>query len=145
MYYFAFGSNMSEQQMKERCGEKNYNFITIGLLKDYKFVYDGYSKKRNGAVANVVKDDNSYVLGVIYKIDQKALYILDKHEGYNNKVYDRDVLIISGNDNKVYEAYTYYRTDKKTGLPSEEYRETVKLGAKEHGIPEEYIDKYILS
>ncbi len=72
MYYFAFGSNMSEQQMKERCGEKNYNFITTGLLKDYKFVYDGYSKNRDGAVANVVKDNNNYVWGVIYKINQKA-------------------------------------------------------------------------
>ena len=145
MYYFAFGSNMSEQQMKERCGENNYNFITIGLLKNYKFVYDGHSVKRNGAVANVVKDNNNYVWGVIYKINQKALNILDKHEGYKNKVYDRDVLIIRGNDNKIFKAYTYYRTGKEVGTPSEEYKETVKLGAEEHEIPEDYIKKYIIA
>jgi len=144
MYYFAYGSNMSEQQMKERCGKENYELTAIGVLKGYRFVYDGNSSTRKGAVGNIVKDENSQVWGVIYKINKDALTELDKYEGYKVGSYDRKILKIMGNDKNTYDAYTYYRTGKKIGAPSNEYRQTVKMGAEEHGLPEDYIKKFIL-
>lgn len=51
-YYFAYGSNMDINQMKDRCPDAE--FMNVAYLKGYRFVYDGYSKKRRGAVANIV-------------------------------------------------------------------------------------------
>lgn len=48
MYYFGYGSNINHEQMKIRC--PNAKFIKKVFLKNYKFVYDGYSKSHKGAV-----------------------------------------------------------------------------------------------
>ena len=54
MLYFAYGSNMSYSQMKDRC--PGNHFLQAASLEDYKFVYDRKSSLRgNMAVANIIK------------------------------------------------------------------------------------------
>ncbi len=48
--------------MKHRC--PNAVFIEIAKLNNYLFRYDGYSKKRKGAVANIVPSMTALVNNV---------------------------------------------------------------------------------
>ncbi len=66
--YFAYGPNMDLKQMEGRC--KDSKFIKVVFLKGYRFVYDGYSKMRNAAVGNIVKDDHSIVYGALFEIQR---------------------------------------------------------------------------
>ncbi len=141
MYYFAYGSNMNQEQMKKRC--PNSRFIKRAYLEGYRFVYDGYSSTRKGAVANIIEKEGSLVWGALYEITQDELSELDKWEGYP-KAYDRYKILVKDDQGKEYKAWVYLRDPKEPGQPSEEYRKRVYEGAKQCNLPDEYIKKYIL-
>ena len=136
--YFAYGSNMCSEQMKERCPESK--FISTGYLEGYKFVYDGYSDKRRGAVANVIQDGKSTVEGVIFEVTASDLKRLDKSEGCPAK-YKRDSFNVKDAQGNIFSAYVYHRTGEKLGAPSEEYRGIILKSAEEHKLSRRYIEE----
>jgi len=123
MLYFAYGSNLNHKQMKKRC--PNSRFLKRAYLKGYRFVYDGYSSYRKGAVANIVPDSNSAVWGALWEIDEMDLKRLDEYEGYPYE-YKRKMIKVRDDDEKEYEAWVYYREGKKKGNPSKQYRRISK-------------------
>ena len=140
MYYFAYGSNMSHEQMQQRC--PNSLFITASNLKGYEFVYDGYSENWKGAVANIIKSPGSVVLGGIYEITQDDLQKLDKYERYPC-TYKKSEMKVEDDAGRIYDAIVYYRTGKKQANPSAEYRQRVIDGANDCGINQDYIKKVL--
>lgn len=143
MYYFAYGSNMNLKQMEERCG-KNAKFLKRAFLKGFKFVYDGYSVTRKGAVANIIETGNEsdIVWGGLFEIDKECNDKLDRFEGYP-KAYNRKVVPVHDDEGNTYCAIVYYRTGEKEAKPSESYKEVVIKGAIDCGIPEDYIVKFL--
>ncbi len=139
-YYFAYGSNMNLRQMQDRC--PNASFLAKAKLKGYKVVYDGYSHYRDGAVANIVESLNDFVYGAVFFIDEKDERTLDSYEGYP-KSYQKKEFDVEGEDGIIYHVFVYLREPQKIGEPSEDYRKIVRQGAKDIGLPEEYINKYL--
>jgi gamma-glutamylcyclotransferase (GGCT)/AIG2-like uncharacterized protein YtfP len=139
-YYFAYGSNMLLSQMKERCPDSK--FVGRAYILGYKFVYDGYSKSRNCAVANIVEVDNSIVLGGLYKISEKDLKSLDRFEGYPSS-YNRKIIKVILDNKREVDGYTYFRVGEPLGLPTDEYRDLIKKGAYDCNLPEDYISGFI--
>ena len=85
-YYFAYGSNMSLQQMAERC--------PASLLMG-KGRIEGYRWQINGrGVANIVKSANDSVEGLVYQVDAKDKRRLDRSEGVARGFYDDEHLCI---------------------------------------------------
>lgn len=96
--YFAYGSNMNPEQMKNRVG----NLIDTpkpAKLPGYKLTFNKYSVNRSKeydakmsfapgttrvGAANIVPtgNKNDVVEGVIYSLDEKQLSKLDMDEGY---------------------------------------------------------------
>lgn len=142
MYYFAYGSNMNHEQMKKRCGEKNFKFIDKAYLNGYKFVYDGYSEYRKGAVANIVKSKNGKVWGGLYEINETCLKKLDEYEDYPH-AYNRKEVEVFTEDGKKFVAWVYLREPRKPGNPSTVYRKIVLQGAKDCNLPEDYIKEFL--
>ena len=103
MYYFAYGSNLNHKQMNCRCPYSK--FVKRVYLVNYKFVYDGYSKKREGAVANVLESADSIVWGGLYEISKSDLENLDKFEGYPN-IYNRKELQVEDDQGNIYQLLT---------------------------------------
>ena len=134
--YFAYGSNMNHCQMKKRCPESS--FISKGKLEGYEFVYDGFSNKWNGAVANIIKKEGSVVEGGIFKITESDRDRLDSCEGYPRS-YQRPELMVKDARGNICKAYVYTRYGKERGTPSYTYRKTVIQGAMDCGLSECYI------
>ena len=139
--YFAYGSNMNKRQIKERCGS-GAKFLKKAYLPNYKFVYDGYSYKWNGAVANVIPLKGEVVWGVLYEITKECEDKLDGHEGLGVSYFKIDVIVYDENGNS-HKAFLYLREPREPGKPSLEYLETIIEGAREAGLPEDYIKKYL--
>jgi len=139
-YYFAYGSNMNFKQMKERCPDAR--FLKRAYLEGYRFVYDGYSKTRKGAVANIVEAEGKEVWGGLFEVSEECIKSLDSYEGYPIS-YKRKVLTVKDDKGNTYEAIVYLREPQQKGKPSEEYRKMVLEGAKDCGLPEEYIKQYL--
>ena len=135
MYYFSYGSNMNHKQMKGRC--PSANFVCRGRLSGYKFVYDGNSTYRKGAVANIIKSDKDIVEGVMFEIDDNCLQSLDGYEGYPRS-YDRQTVEIVDDNGDSYQAIVYLREPQKLRRPGEEYRKIVLEGADDCVLPRLY-------
>jgi gamma-glutamylcyclotransferase len=138
VYYFAYGLNMNHNQMKNRC--KNIRFVCKAYLENYDFVYDGIGSK---IFANIIPKNGSVVWGALWEIDNNDLKRLDIHEGYPYE-YIRKKVIVKDNNGKEYDAWVYLREPRKLGNHSEEYRKKVVEGARDCGLPEDYISKKLI-
>lgn len=118
MYYFAYGSNLDQQQMKERCPEA----IVTGkaFLKDYTLAFTIFSPKRQCGCADVVQNLGGGVWGLLYTITPKDLQELDKFEGHPIH-YKRFTVSVVDESGKSVQAETYEVVHKQT-----EYQKTSK-------------------
>jgi len=82
MFYFAYGSNLDWEQMRNRC--PSASFFCVAVLPGCRLDFTHYSEARNRNcwVADIVADVNEKVWGVVYCIDKSDIGNLDKHEGY---------------------------------------------------------------
>lgn len=139
--YFAYGSNLNHEQMKQRCPESK--FISRVVLKNYKLVYDGYGPHRHGAVANIVPHTGETVWGGLFELSQNDLNRLDKFEGYPD-VYSRKEASVENDKNDIIEkVFIYYKKPEAIGNPSQGYQYIIVKGAEECGLPKDYIDKIL--
>jgi len=145
MLYFAYGSNLDWERMKERC--PSAEFLCKASLSDYRIDFTRKSNKFNCGVADIIWDENNKAYGVIYRIDEVDLGKLDKHEGYipqgDKNAYKRIEIIVFEEDNreKPITAFTYEVVKKEFGKykPDREYKNFIVNGAKFWNLPKEYI------
>lgn len=128
--YFAYGSNMDEIQMIERC--PSANVIGVGRLPGYRFALDAKG------TATILKSPNDTVWGVIWSIASKDLVILDKYEGIRSRCYKHTFVLIEG-ENQSYDTLVYIslRGDNH-GVRREEYLEKIIQAAEKWQLPEDY-------
>ena len=141
MRYFAYGSNLNHKQMNCRCPDNK--FIKRVYLGNYKFIYDGYSSNRGGAVANILKSVDNIVWGGLYEISKSDLANLDRREGYPDS-YDRKELKVKDDHGNIYKAITYFRIGEKIGIQSDKYNKIIIDGAKDCNLPDSYVKKNIV-
>lgn len=111
LYYFAYGSNMSIQRMKERLVA--FKSRNLGFLYDYELKFNKINHHVKGAgYANIIPVKGKMVEGILYEIDQSGIEILDGFEGYPVK-YTRELLPIKSNDGMI-EAHVYIAQPEET-------------------------------
>jgi len=159
--YFAFGSNMSSERIREK--NPSAKFLKTARLTGYRFEYDGYSRKWEGSPATITRTNNheDQVYGVLWELNQEHLQTLDQQEGVARDIYRRLTLTVepcsavqhSQNADKyegAVKVVTYQMTPariakmKEEGLgdsrPSRAYKDVILKGAREHNLPQSYID-----
>ena len=137
-YYFAYGSNMSEDQMRDRTVFFHKAFPAN--LKGFKFAYDKLSK-HGGTRANIARSNaTDCVKGVLYEIDEAGLEVLRGYECGYEKI---SVWLSSGCGNV--EAETFISESRGPGIPPEWYVQRILTGARGWGIEEAYIDEHLLA
>jgi len=140
MKYFAYGSNLNHRQMAERCPDSK--FLERVYLDDYRFIYDkGCDWWRT--CGNIVESKGDIVWGGLFEISDNDLKNLDKYEQYAKGLYDRKIFELKDEDGESIKAISYFRETKVEANPCEEYQNTVLVGAKDCGLPEDYIESQI--
>ncbi len=136
MKYFAYGSNMNFEQMRRRCPEAK--FMRKVYLENFRFVYDNACDWWKTA-GNIVPSEGDVVWGALFDIHKKDLTSLDNYEQYQRRLYFRkDVLVKddAGNETK---AIVYIREGAVEAAPGEAYQDIVVEGARDCGLPKDYI------
>lgn len=137
---FAYGSNMCSQRLLKRC--PSAQFVSIASLPGYLLTFhkmstDGSGKcdiEPTGNIADVV-------WGIVFSILESERAALDDAEelGFG---YDATTLTVCGKDGPVaahaYVAAPGYRDSAR--VPYDWYKRFVVTGAKEHNLPEAYIE-----
>lgn len=138
-WYFAYGSNLLVDQKEKRTGRIR-KAIKCNL-PGYKFVFNKQGSCRQ-VYANILHDDNEKVWGVIYLCSPETIKEMDKCEGVTGGHYHHiNVEVIKDDGEKVsamaYEAGSEYIVSD--GKPNKEYLKKIIKGAKNNGLPENYI------
>lgn len=130
MYYFAYGSNLSRQQMAERCpGSKPKLTAT---LPHHKLIFAGRSKTRGGGTASIKPFRGEKVVGAVYEVSEKDLRELDRAEGPDYTRVNKMVFTDAG---ERIEVVTYVRREQSAETPpSLEYLAVIRQGYRDWEI-----------
>jgi hypothetical protein len=118
--------------MGQRCpGAKRR---TSARLPNYKLVFTGRSRSRDGGTATIQLQKGEHVLGGVYEIDDKCLRALDRYEGYPT-VYERMNVIVFSDLGDAIEAVTYYKKERAPEeAPSPQYLAAIRAGYEDWGL-----------
>jgi gamma-glutamylcyclotransferase (GGCT)/AIG2-like uncharacterized protein YtfP len=144
MLYFAYGSNMDWNQMRDLCTSSR--FAGIAVLQDHKLAFTRKSVKRGCGVADVVAQDGAHVWGVVYDIADLDVGKLDVSEGFRpgrekNSYYRRECLVFLDGEEQRPVAVSAYFGDLQPNppLPNAAYKNLILVGGRYWHLPEEYI------
>jgi hypothetical protein len=130
--YFAYGSNMATQRLQARV--PSARLVAVAQLPGFRFVLN--KRSRDGsAKANLARDPAGAVWGVLWSLDAVEWPRLDACEGGYERV-PVDVVTSSGEPG----AMTYLSTRLAADpVAYTWYRALLVAGAREHGLPAEWI------
>ena len=129
MDYFAYASNLSRAQMRQRCPDAKPKFSAV--LPNYKLVFTGWSREWHGGKATIQTFKGAKVKGAVYEISEADLRKLDRFEDYPGTYAHLNVMVFNEDDVAV-KAITYVKTrQEEETKPSPEYIITIKQGMKD--------------
>jgi cation transport regulator ChaC len=139
MHYFAYGSNMWTARLS---GRIPCRFVTIARLPRHKLVFHKHSNDASSKCdAFETGSDDDVVWGVVFDILQSEKTKLDRAEGLGKGYIEKEVDLITTSGERI-TAVTYY-ADRMAIVeslsPYTWYKEIVLRGAREHGLPPQYI------
>lgn len=136
--YFAYGSNMSASQMRDRCP----GAVPAGIasLPGYRLAFTRYSVARAGGVADIRPRDGAVTYGVLWHVTDEHLASLDQFEGVARGAYHRLEVRVESPAGPV-GAITYQVDEPRPEHvpPAPDYLATLLEGAREHHLPEAYV------
>ena len=149
--YFAYGSNLSLQQMQARCPSSR--FVGVGLLTGWKWIINkrGYANIVAFTEASGSGCSENHIYGLVYTLKPADEDSLDLYEGVS-EAYTKEKVSISvwpegeevlGNTRQEAVALVYVdRQRTEDGVPRLEYVQRMKRGmleAGEKGVPESWM------
>ena len=141
--YFAFGSNLSLDQMRKRC--PGHELAGIAVLANHRVVCNKAKSDGINYCAGIIESPGDEVLGVLYKLTPRDLERLDDEEGcYAGTIHyyrdARDFYVKNRATGEVINAFTYFvARPVAPQKPAPEYAEIIFQGCRHHGFPDEYV------
>lgn len=147
-FYFAYGSNMDQQQMRQRCPDFRREFVA--KIENSCLCFPRSSPTWKGGVASIQKHASKTVWGVVYALSTRDLCLLDCSEGFRVKrplkdkrnSYYRSKIKVTDTKGREHKVWTYFAIPVKAKSPSVNYRDQLVRGAEQHidlGMPRAYI------
>jgi gamma-glutamylcyclotransferase (GGCT)/AIG2-like uncharacterized protein YtfP len=131
-FYFAYGSNIDQAQMRDRCPTATIK--GIGKLPGHKFIINCHG------VATVTSGKESTVYGILWNITEANEERLDIYEGVKQGFYTKSQIEIETELEKVF-SLIYLASDSELGAPRDDYVEKIVAAAINHGLSDSYIEE----
>ncbi|XP_076471431.1 gamma-glutamylcyclotransferase-like [Babylonia areolata] len=136
-FYFAYGSNLLRERLILR--NPSAQFTAVAKLTDYKLIFVGNGSRWQGGAANIQEAKGSEVWGAVWHMDTKDIPSLDRQEGRYTAM-EVDVRDPKG---ETFRCRTYQLRCPghwaEPSLPSPQYKDVIVRGARQNGLPEEYV------
>ena len=141
--YFAYGSNLNQNQIKERC--QSPEVIQVARLTGFRLAFLGNSKRWDGAEETVVLSPGDEVWGVVYKLNSGDAQKLDAWQDVRldgTGPYFHYPAEVEAQDGTHFSVVFYRRDLQEDGhLPSTEFLNFIIKSAESRGLPTDYIEK----
>lgn len=124
MYYFAYDTNLSKEQMRQHCPGSKSGFLAT--LYNYKLIFIGWSRQWRGGTASIRRANGERVLGAVYTITPECLQRLDRIQGGN---WQQLNIAVNNEDGEQIKAITYVNMKQtEETRPSPEYLAVIQQG-----------------
>ncbi|MGA8276571.1 MAG: gamma-glutamylcyclotransferase family protein [Rhodanobacteraceae bacterium] len=137
MLCFSYGSNMSVARLQDRV--PSARFVAVATLAAHRLRFHKVSNDGSGKCDAVeTGDPKDQVIGVVYEIADVEKSALDRKEGLGSGYEEKEVEVTT--DQGKLTALMYFATAVDSALkPYRWYKKHVLVGARENGLPSEYI------
>ena len=137
-FYFAYGSNMDEEQMRQRGLVVKGKFP--GVLHGWHLAFNKVAGSRNAGYANIEHYSGADVQGIIYETDDSSIRKLDKYEGYPSHYHREKVTVHdrAGHDIRCTVYVANQEMTEQNLAPAKSYLRHLLSGS--HCLSKEYID-----
>ena len=130
--YFAYGSNINQEQMAFRCNDALP--VAIAYVKNFRFVINS-----NG-VATIIPASASVVRGVLWQISKSDEDELDIYEGVSSNLYTKENCNVSVGYENI-DALVYIASNSEFGKPRKNYLETIIDGIVSFNGDKDWLDE----
>jgi len=146
--YFAYGSNLNQEDLDAWCKLKNCSRIDLetkkpirAILNGYELAFDYCSSSRNCGVADVKVAPGKHVEGVLFEMTKGDMDSIKRKEGVAAHVYRPENITVRLPDGQEKDVKTYVVNVKEERCipPSKRYLEIIISGAKNFGLSPEWI------
>jgi cation transport regulator ChaC len=139
IWYFSYGSNMNRGVFVDRRAMHPLQ-TRPARLDDYRLCFDLPVGPGERGVANLEPHAGAHTWGVLYLITAAEFDHLDRTEGVPSSAYRRLPISVLIDDAQLIAAFTYQSDKVRPGRkPSPRYIGLLIEGAREHGLPSDYI------
>lgn len=134
MFYFAYGSNLWREQMRQRCPD--CTILGTGRLAGYRWLITsrGY--------ASIVRSADDSVFGTVYRLSEADERSLDRYEGVAEGSYCKQLVTVELQGGRL-TCLTYIDPVETPGIPKEEYIQRINNGIADAELPEEYLARSV--
>ena len=144
MLYFAYGSNLSRDQMMCRC--PSARFVCVAMLPGHRLAFTRRSRTHGCGVADAVPEAGQQVWGAVFEIPDLEVGALDRSEGYRpgreeNAYWRQECTVFRDGDlQQPLPVWAYFaKREANSPPPSAEYKRLILDGARYWGLPEDYV------
>lgn len=129
---------MSTRRLRARV--PSASVVAVARLDSHRLKFHKKSKDESGKCdVEYTNNEMDVVFGVVFHIVDSEKSELDRHEGLNSG-YKEKCVSVHTEDGRELKVFYYYATNIDPNLnPYGWYKEHVIRGAREHGLPAEYI------
>lgn len=131
--YFAYGSNLDEDQMRARCPTSRMSFRA--RLRNHRLDFTYFSTRWLGGSADVLPHSGESVWGVVYELSPEELNQLDGFE----RGYVRVSLEVEDDARRRYSVVSYTAREKLTFRPNEIYLQKMLSWGERWKLPDAYL------
>ena len=132
--YFAYGSNLDADQMRERCPSSQP--LERARLDNHRLDFTHWSRRWRGGAADVIREPGAIVWGVLYRLHVDDLERLDRFEGGYARIHVR----VEGASGGCHEALSYSVREKASHTPCEAYLARMLDWGEHWGLPGSYLE-----
>jgi gamma-glutamylcyclotransferase len=131
---------MAGDVMADWCAE--HRFVGPARLDGFRLLFLRRSVRWKAGAADVVEDEGAATWGALYEVSTTDLDALDAKEYAAHGGYQRRTVEVETQDGDRHKAITYEVMTKEPRelKPKPEYVELLIRGAKERGLPTEWLD-----
>jgi gamma-glutamylcyclotransferase len=132
--YFAYGSNLSREQMRARC--PGAAPVAAQTLPGFRLAFVGERTQRwgRGGVATVVPQAGECVHGALYRLNREDELALDGFEGVAGGAYRRELRLFAGDGEPVLVYVANAGLDAEN-QPNAKYLAVIRQGFVDWGLP----------
>ena len=141
---------MDSEEIGRRC--PRYRLMGVAALADHRLGFPLYSTEWGCGVAGLGHAHGERVWGILCELDEGDLAALDEAQGRRgpgdqHNLSDREPVTVElvepadGSVPRRIRAWAYYARSSNPSSPSRRYLDVLVSGARQRGLPEEYVER----